>query len=100
MWAILLVCREGRLVSAKPRFNLSADMALLSSKKIAARAAVLRPTCYSGGQTGRQVLFSSMSLASVKLALEHRVVQGCPGSLHHRSVSSHIPSAVYFTDPT
>lgn len=96
---ILLVCRKGRLVSTKPRCNLSADMALLSSTKITARAAVLMPACYSWGQPGRQILFNSMSLASVKLALERRVFSITLGLYITGRFSSHIPSAVYFTDP-
>lgn len=97
----LLACTEGRLVSTKPRCNLSAGVALWPTTKITARAAAagLMPTCYRWGQTRRQVLSNSVSLSPPKLAPEHRVTQGHPGSLYHRSISRHIPPVVYFTDP-
>lgn len=99
--AILLVCREGRLVSTKPRCNLSADMALLSSTKIAARAAVLRPTCYSGGPDREASLVQQYEPGLSEAGSRTQGSSGLPCvSTSQVGLKSHSLSGIYFTDPT
>lgn len=96
---ILLACREGRLVSTKPRCDVNAEVALLSTTKNNCKSSRVHAYMLQLKPDEEASLVQQYQPGHSKAGSRAQGSSGSPESVHHRSVSSQIPSAVYFTDP-